>query len=116
MPLSGIYLDGLKNGFPLRGITGMTCYNVELAIYTDGVSRNNPGEAGAGIYILRNGRPVEWIALYLGTTNNITEYTPAIHGLEEALKQGATSIKLYADSELLMKQSERPVPGGRTRG
>ena len=25
---------------------------MELTIYSDGASRNNPGEAGAGVYIL----------------------------------------------------------------
>jgi probable phosphoglycerate mutase len=52
----------------------------ELTIYTDGASRNNPGEAG-GVSIGESGRPVGEIALYLGTTtNNIAEFTPAIIG------------------------------------
>ena len=78
---------------------------MELTIYTDGASRNNPGEAGAGIFILRDGEPVERIARYLGTTtNNIAEYTAAIIGLEQAVKLGASSVNLNADSELLVKQ------------
>jgi len=77
---------------------------MELTIYTDGASRNNPGEAGAGVYILQEGRPAS-MARYLGkTTNNIAEYTAAIIGLEYAVKQGATGVRLYADSELLVKQ------------
>jgi ribonuclease HI len=76
-----------------------------LTIYTDGASRNNPGEAGAGVYIVQDGRPVEKIARYLGkTTNNIAEYTAAIIGLESAVKQGASRVNLFADSELLVKQ------------
>ena len=78
---------------------------MDLTIYTDGASRNNPGEAGAGIFILRDGEPVERIARYLGTTtNNIAEYTAAIIGLEQAVKLGASSVNLNADSELLVKQ------------
>ncbi len=78
---------------------------MELTIYTDGASRNNPGEAGAGIFILQDGKPIAKIARYLGTTtNNIAEYTAAIIGLEEAVKRGATNVKLFADSELLVKQ------------
>lgn len=78
---------------------------MELTIYTDGASRNNPGEAGAGVYILRDGEPFEQIARYLGqTTNNIAEYTAAIIGLEHAVKAGARSVRLFADSELLVKQ------------
>ena len=38
------------------------------------------------------------------TTNNIAEYTAAITGLEQAVKLGASSVKLFADSELLVKQ------------
>jgi ribonuclease HI len=78
---------------------------MELTIYTDGASRNNPGEAGAGVYILRRGAAFVKIARYLGrTTNNIAEYTAAIIGLEHALSVGASKVRLCADSELLVKQ------------
>lgn len=78
---------------------------MELTMYTDGASRNNPGEAGAGVYILQDNKPVKEIARYLGTTtNNIAEYTAAILGLEYAVQQGATRVNLFADSELLVKQ------------
>jgi ribonuclease HI len=78
---------------------------VELTIYTDGASRNNPGESGAGVYILQDGEPFEQIARYLGTTtNNVAEYTAAIIGLEHAVKVGARKVKLFADSELMVKQ------------
>ena len=78
---------------------------MELTIYTDGASRNNPGEAGAGVHILQDGAPREGLARYLGTTtNNIAEYTAAIMGLEHAVKIGASTVKLFADSELLVKQ------------
>ena len=77
----------------------------ELTIFTDGASRNNPGEAGAGVLILRNNKPVAKLARYLGTTtNNIAEYTAAIMGMEHAVKLGASSVRLFADSELLVKQ------------
>lgn len=78
---------------------------MELTIYTDGASRNNPGEAGAGAYILQDNKPVGELARYLGmTTNNIAEYTAAIMGLEYAATQGASRVNLFADSELLVKQ------------
>jgi ribonuclease HI len=76
-----------------------------LTIFTDGASRNNPGEAGAGVFILRGNEPVAKLARYLGTTtNNIAEYTAAIMGMEHAVKLGASSVRLLADSELLVKQ------------
>ena len=78
---------------------------MEMNIYTDGASRNNPGEAGAGVFILQDGYPAEKIARYLGkTTNNIAEYTAAIMGLEYAVTQGVSRVNLFADSELLVKQ------------
>jgi ribonuclease HI len=78
---------------------------MELTVYTDGASRNNPGEAGAGVVILRAGAPVDAIARYLGTTtNNIAEYQAAIIGLEQCVKLGASSVRLHADSELMVKQ------------
>jgi ribonuclease HI len=77
----------------------------DLIIYTDGASRNNPGEAGAGVFIMQDGEPVSRIARYLGTaTNNVAEYTAAIIGLEHAVKLGVSRVKLFADSELLVKQ------------
>ena len=78
---------------------------MELTIYTDGASRNNPGEAGAGVFISGSGGKIETIARYLGTTtNNIAEYSAAIIGLEHAVNVGATRVRLLADSELLVKQ------------
>jgi len=78
---------------------------MELTIFTDGASRNNPGEAGAGVFIMRDGQPLEKIARYLGTTtNNIAEYQAAIIGLEHCMKLGASIVRLHADSELMVKQ------------
>ncbi len=78
---------------------------MEYTIFSDGASRNNPGEAGAGVYILQDGKPVGQISRYLGkTTNNIAEYTAAIIGFEQVLKLGATKVRFFADSELLVKQ------------
>jgi ribonuclease HI len=78
---------------------------MELAIFTDGASRNNPGEAGAGVCIMQHGLPLEGISRYLGTTtNNIAEYTAAIIGLERAVQLGASKVRLCADSELMVKQ------------
>lgn len=78
---------------------------MKLIIFTDGASRNNPGEAGAGIFITQDSMPIERIARYLGrTTNNVAEYSAAIIGLEHAVRLQASSVKLCADSELLVKQ------------
>jgi ribonuclease HI len=77
----------------------------DLTIYTDGASRGNPGDAGAGIVIKRADADVEHIHRYLGrTTNNVAEYTAALIALERAIALGARSVRLFADSELMVRQ------------
>ena len=79
---------------------------MEIAIYTDGASRGNPGNAGIGVVIydlegqvLRKDNEAIGIA-----TNNVAEYKAVIRGLELALELKATDVKLYADSQLLVRQ------------
>ncbi|MBN1818416.1 MAG: phosphoribosylglycinamide formyltransferase [Sedimentisphaerales bacterium] len=77
-----------------------------LTIYTDGGSRGNPGPA-AGAYVLldENGTVVEGRGCFLGkTTNNVAEYTGLLEGLRAARRWGASSITVFSDSELLVRQ------------
>jgi ribonuclease HI len=78
----------------------------ELYIYTDGASRGNPGEAGAGVVIMDDGGAVvRELRKYLGhTTNNVAEYEAFILGLTEAVRLGASKIHMRNDSELLTRQ------------
>jgi Ribonuclease HI len=51
-------------------------------LFVDGASRNNPGQAGVGIYLLKDGEPVEKQGLYVGVkTNNQAEYLALLLGL-----------------------------------
>lgn len=77
-----------------------------LSLYTDGASRGNPGEAGAGYVIFDSqGREVFAHGKYLGQcTNNMAEYQALILGLSAAKKQGARQLSVYLDSELIVKQ------------
>lgn len=76
-----------------------------LDIYTDGASRGNPGEAGIGMAFYKEGVYLEGVSKYLGVkTNNEAEYTAVIHALKRALETGEKKIRLYSDSELLIKQ------------
>lgn len=77
-----------------------------ILLYTDGASRGNPGEAGAGISITdENGQELASGSWYLGTcTNNVAEYRALALGLEEALKLGAQAITVLMDSELIVRQ------------
>ncbi|MCP3677578.1 MAG: ribonuclease HI family protein [Deltaproteobacteria bacterium] len=77
-----------------------------LHLYTDGASRGNPGQAGAGVVIMNGeGEVVKRSGKYLGvTTNNVAEYEALILGLENASEMGGRTIAIFADSELMVKQ------------
>lgn len=78
----------------------------KLSIYTDGASRNNPGEASIGVVIKNErGETIETLSEYLGiATNNVAEYTALIRALEEAKKHRAQQIDFYLDSQLAVRQ------------
>jgi ribonuclease HI len=82
---------------------------MELTIYTDGGSLNNPGEAAYAFVIYENGEPVYQIGERLGiATNNFAEYTGLIRALTYVKKnysnQPIAKISCIADSELMVKQ------------
>lgn len=76
-------------------------------MYIDGASRNNPGPAGVGIYIIKDDKPVEKLGFFIGTkTNNQAEYLALLIGvlfLKNHLL-GDDLILITSDSELLVKQ------------
>jgi ribonuclease HI len=75
-------------------------------LFTDGASRGNPGQAGAGAVIFaENGEELSAKAVYLGTcTNNVAEYKALLIGLQEALRLGCTELTIALDSELIVRQ------------
>jgi ribonuclease HI len=77
-----------------------------LHIHIDGASRGNPGEAGFGIYVTTpEGTLVAELYGYLGrASNNVAEYQALIHALKYALEQGAAQVKVFSDSELVVRQ------------
>lgn len=76
------------------------------SINVDGASRGNPGNAGAGAVIKDgDGRIVRKLKKRLGvTTNNVAEYEALIMGLEAARSMGVATVRVFADSELMVKQ------------
>lgn len=81
----------------------------EWHLYVDGAARNNPGPAGAGIYIVCNGTPVVEQGFFLGTkTNNQAEYIALILGLCQIRQHLAPvdMVRIFSDSELLIRQLE----------
>jgi ribonuclease HI len=77
-----------------------------LQVHIDGGSRGNPGDAGFGVYVQdAEGREVAGLYGYLGiATNNVAEYQGLLHGLRFALEQGARRVRVFSDSELVVKQ------------
>jgi ribonuclease HI len=76
-----------------------------LVLRTDGGSRGNPGPAGAGFVIERDGEIICRGGRFLGSqTNNVAEYEALIWGLENVAAIGSSEVVVYADSELLVKQ------------
>lgn len=75
-------------------------------VHIDGASRGNPGEAAFGVHVASpEGTVVAELYGYLGrATNNVAEYQALIHALRYALERGARQVRLFSDSELVVRQ------------
>ena len=82
-------------------------------MYCDGACSGNPGKSGAGVVITltdKNYTPLNeeqkyTISEYIGVaTNNIAEYSALIKGLEKARTLSIENIKIFLDSELIVRQ------------
>ena len=78
---------------------------MKLEIFTDGACSGNPGPAGIGVVIKRDGKVVKEISKPIGqATNNIAEYSALIYALQEALILKANEVSVKSDSELMCQQ------------
>jgi ribonuclease HI len=79
-----------------------------LHIHIDGASRGNPGDAGFGVFVAAaDGTPVAELYGYLGrATNNVAEYQALLHALRYALAKGVQQVRVFSDSELVVRQIE----------
>jgi ribonuclease HI len=77
-----------------------------LTAHCDGGSRGNPGPSGYGAVIEDpQGRVVVRLSQFLGRqTNNYAEYSGLIAVLKWANENGAKSLRVVSDSELMVKQ------------
>lgn len=78
----------------------------DIIIFTDGGSRNNPGESGCGFYV-KNDLSLEYNSyyFYLGVqTNNFAEYTGLINAMNFASDNGYKNLIIYTDSQLVVNQ------------
>lgn len=78
----------------------------EVAVYCDGASRGNPGEAACAVVIFDEaGTEVLTRTRRLGfATNNVAEYSGVLLALETAGELGAKKVRLRLDSELVVNQ------------
>lgn len=79
--------------------------NSTIDLYVDGAADLHSKTAGIGGVIYRNGDEIFTFAKPLfNKTNNESEYSSMIHGVKAALDINLTSINIYSDSELIVKQ------------
>lgn len=74
----------------------------------DGGSRGNPGPAGYGVVVCdAHGVVIETLQASVGIqTNNFAEYSGLLAALRHALVRGERQVRVYADSQLLVRQMQ----------
>ncbi|MET1030222.1 ribonuclease HI family protein [Domibacillus tundrae] len=76
-------------------------------VYTDGASTGDPGRAGAGIVIRRDGK-IERFSIPLGEMDtHEAEFTAVIKALELCKERGAQTISLRSDSQTVVAAIEK---------
>ena len=78
-------------------------------LFIDGASRNNPGNSGAGMYLLKDGEVALRNGFYLGIrTNNEAEYIALLLGLFFVRKAFGPndSLRVISDSLLVVQQTK----------
>ena len=81
---------------------------MEYSLFTDGGSRNNPGQAAIGVVLYRGQEEIANLSNAIGiATNNAAEYQALLAGLELALRHKVKDLDCYLDSELVVRQLKR---------
>ncbi|MBN2240824.1 MAG: ribonuclease HI family protein [Dehalococcoidales bacterium] len=75
-------------------------------MYTDGGADPNPGPGAIGVVIKNEaGETIDTISQPVGiVTNNKAEYMAVIAALEKAKTLGIEEVRMYADSQLIVRQ------------
>jgi ribonuclease HI len=78
---------------------------LNLVAYIDGGSLGNPGPSGIGVVIDGSADGTIRIRKWIGhQDNNVAEYIALMETLQFALSRDATSLHVFSDSELVVKQ------------
>jgi len=77
----------------------------QLVAYVDGSSHGSPGWSGIGVIVEDpEGRQIR-IAKWIGwQDNNVAEYVALLEALQCALTMEARSLRVYSDSEVVVRQ------------
>ncbi len=77
----------------------------DLIAYVDGGSHGSPGPSGIGVLIEKPDGEMIRIAKWIGHhDNNVAEYVALMEALHCALDLRATTLRVYTDSQLVVKQ------------
>ena len=98
----------------------LAAHPCDVSIYCDGACEPNPGHAGSGIVVYRNGKLAQlWFGLYnpMGT-NNSAELNALYHALcmAEAEIGGGHTVEVCSDSAYSIHCIQRWAPGWEKRG
>lgn len=76
-----------------------------LIAHVDGGSHGSPGPSGIGVVIKKPDGGMIRIAKWIGHhDNNVAEYAAVLEALQCAVELKATALRVYTDSELVVKQ------------
>src|SRR5208282_5418037 len=76
-----------------------------LVAYVDGSSHGSPGPSGIGVIVEGSAGGRIRIAKSIGwQDNNVAEYVALLEALQCAMNQGALSLRVYSDSEVVVRQ------------
>src|SRR5260370_40432980 len=77
----------------------------DLVAYVDGGSLGNPGPSGIGVIIDGSDSGEIKISKWIGhQDNNVAEYVALLEALQCALTLQATVLRVYSDSEVVVRQ------------
>ena len=78
---------------------------MNLIVYTKGISKGAQNQAATGAIVCDNwGRVLKKTSQFIGEANGIrADFTALLYGIEAGIEAGGTSIKIFADNEILIK-------------
>ncbi len=79
---------------------------MNYSLYFDGASKGNPGKSGSAAVLYQDVKEIANVGKYIGPrkTNNEAEYMGLIFGLILCIQLRIKNIKVYGDSQLVIKQ------------